>query len=442
MKTAFLCWALALPPLAADEQARKLPLVTWNDYEQHPHDYYEGEPQDPASVLFRQIQAGTKQPDTTSGRNYFLWLLKELQVPVESQLLVVSKTGLQRKVVSPATPRAMFFSDQTAITWIQDGMIEVQSFDAGRGPVFYILEGTETRQQVGKVRFARRESCLNGCHAGSATNYLPGLLARSLHVDLEGKPTSVDKAGIVVNAISLHENMSHAMPLRERWGGWAVTGAPAGLEHLGNILVPRGSQPLPFPDLKPMQEVLPYGTNSHIVPLLLHDHQVGLMNELYEALYRWRTHDFYAEKVRLGFKDDRLAVLSSTQTHAVAEGLESLVAELLFKDEAALPGVPITPDAGFLRAFSSQARRDARGRSLRDFQLTTHLLKHRCSHLIHSPQLLAMPAPFLQQLYARLDAALCGRSSAGKHLPAEERQAIREILLSVQPGYAEATRAS
>lgn len=434
-KTAFLCCALALPLLA--EPAR-LPLVTWNDYEQHPHDYYEGTAQDPASILFRQIQAGKKQPDTSSGRNYFLWLLRELQVPVESQLLVVSKTGLQRKVVSPATPRAMFFNDQTAITWIQDGMIEVQSFDAGRGPVFYILEGTETRQQVQKVRFARRESCLNGCHAGSATNYLPGLLARSLHVDAEGKPTSVDKAGIVVNAISLHENMSHAMPLRERWGGWAVTGAPAGVEHLGNILVPRGSAPLPFPDLTPMREVLPYGTSSHIVPLLLHDHQVGLMNKLYEALYRWRTHAFYEEKVRLGFKDDRLAVLSSTQTHAVAEGIEKLVAELLFKDEAALPGVPLQPDPAFLRAFSAGARRDKAGRALRDLDLTTRLLKYRCSHLLHSPQLLAMPQPFLHQLYTRLAHALKGKSNTAAHLPAEERQSIHEILLSVQPGYAQA----
>jgi hypothetical protein len=383
------------------------------------------------------IESGEKKPDTRSGSHYFRWMLAELNVPASSQLLVVSRTGLQRKVVSPETPRAICFNDQTSVTWIQDGMIEVQSFDPILGPVFYILQGTEARQEVRDVRFLRRESCLNGCHAGSATNYLPGPLARSLHVDLQGNPTNVDKAGIVINAISKHENMSHAMPLNERWGGWRVTGGPLNMNHLGNILVPRGSKPVSFPDITAMVPALPHGSSSHIVPLLIHDHQVGLMNKLYEALYRWRTHDYYAQKINAGFKDERLTMITSTQIGAVNEALDKLVAEILFKDEAALPGVQLEAQPAFLKSFQAQARSDPQGRSLRELELKTRIMKYRCSHLVQSPQVLGMPEPFKRELYCRLRKALAGQHPAGGHLPEQEREAIHDILLATQPGYSQ-----
>jgi hypothetical protein len=208
------------------------------------------------------------------------------------------------------------------------------------------------------------------------------------------------------------------------------------MQHLGNLLVPRMGLPLPLPDLQLMELVLPYGKSSHVVPLLLHDHQVGVMNRLYEAYYRWRTHEFYAEKVKLGFKDERLAVLSSTQTHHVEESVRKLVAELLFKDEAALPGVAVEVDGGFSRAFSAGARKDDKGRSLRELELTTRLLRYRCSHLIYCPQLQGMRPEFRKQVFTLLAEALLAKSELATHLPAEERQCIHEILLQTLPEYA------
>jgi hypothetical protein len=383
-------------------------------------------------MLFRQIKAGLKVPDTSSGRAYALWLMRELNVPLESQMLVFSKTGLQRKVVSPETPRAMFFNDQTAITWIQDGMIEIESFDPLRGPVFYILEGTENRAVVEKVRFARRESCLGGCHAGSATNYLPGMLARSLHTDAAGNPARVDKSGIAINAISVHENMSHAMPIKERWGGWYVTGAPHGVDHLGNIFVPRAGQSLPAPDLSGIQDLMPHGKSSNIVALLIHDHQIGLMNKLYEALYRWRTHQFFMKLKADGVQDQRLEVLSSGKTHDVDAAIARAADEFLFMGEAALPDTPIQPDPAFLKVFSAGAKQDAEGRSLRQLDLRTRILKHRCSHLIYSPQFQGMPQEFRSAVYAKLREKLQG-DKAASHLPAEERASIWSILKATLP---------
>jgi len=43
---------------------------------------------------------------------YLLPLLESLGVPVESQLLVFSKTGVQRAYTSPRNPRALFFDHQ------------------------------------------------------------------------------------------------------------------------------------------------------------------------------------------------------------------------------------------------------------------------------------------------------------------------------------------
>jgi hypothetical protein len=432
---ALLSVVLCLSNLATLSKAQAGLILTWNDYDLPPHDYYEGLPTDPASVLWRQIQSGQKQPDTSSGRNYLLWLLRELQVPVESQMLVFSKTGLQRKVVTPATPRALYFNDQTAVTWIQDGMIEIQSFDPRRGPIFYILEGTQSREKLGPVKFARRESCLEGCHAGSATNYLPGLLARSLHVNELGQPTRVDAVGLAVNAISAHENMSHAMPIQERWGGWVVTGAPQSLQHLGNILVPKEGAVLPLPSLQNMEPILPHGTSSHVVTLLLHDHQVGVMNKLYEAYYRWRTQRFYAEKLRLGWNDPHSTTLADPKSHKVYESLERLIAELLYQKEAPLPAVTVSADAAFLKVFQSKAHKTQDGRSLRELDLHTRLQKYRCSHLIYSSQLGGMETDFKRTVHVALSAALKGESPLASHLPKTERQAIHQILQETLPDY-------
>ena len=58
-----------------------------------------------------------------------------------------------------------------------DGRVEIASFDPELGPVFYFQRPLEDRKSRLLVR---TRSCL-GCHAGAATNFIPGsLVARCI----------------------------------------------------------------------------------------------------------------------------------------------------------------------------------------------------------------------------------------------------------------------
>jgi len=418
--------------------ARSLPgQVSFNDYQLPPHEYYEGDSRDPVSILVRQIEAGEKSPDLSSARAFADWLLKELRISPTSQTVVFSRTGLQRKVVSPHNPRALFFNDQTYMTWIPGGMVELASYDPDRGPLFFLLQGSEDPKPA-TVQFNRRESCLNGCHAGSATNYLPGLLARSLHVDAEGNPTQVDKAGIVVNAISKHENMFHTMPLEERWGGWFVTGDHGKTSHIGNLIFPvRGGPPVPAPSLAETGTAYPHGPFSDILPLLVQDHQIGLLNTLYESLYRWRTLLFLANETRATRGETSLSQLEPADLKTLLPKLDKTVKQFLFAGEVPLPEGGVNGDPAFIAAFQEHRQIDSQGRSLRDFDLKTRLLKHRCSHMILSPQFQGMPPAFRSIVYARIREVLSAKPAiiGFEHLSDEERGVLLEILNETVAGF-------
>src|SRR2546421_9461332 len=83
------------------------------------------------------------------------------------------------------------------------------------------------------------------CHLGPKTLNLPGLLVRSVYTASNGTP--VANVDGFVNG--------HNSPLKERWGGWYVTGTVAdssvasldgpfrGAGHLGNLFVTNPSHP-------------------------------------------------------------------------------------------------------------------------------------------------------------------------------------------------------
>ena len=78
-------------------------------------------------------------------------------------------------------------------------------------------------------------------------------------------------------------------------------------------------------------------------------------------------------------------------------------------------------------------------RSLRDLDGQTRLLRQRCSYMIYSAAFTGLPAPLRQRVLRDLAAALDG-SSAGSHLPTEERAAVRQILAETLPEFAAAAR--
>jgi len=68
-----------------------------------------------------------------TSHGYLESLLGALNISRSSQVLVFSKTSLQTDVISPQTPRAIYFNDDTYIGWIPNsGLLEIVTMDADR----------------------------------------------------------------------------------------------------------------------------------------------------------------------------------------------------------------------------------------------------------------------------------------------------------------------
>ena len=85
-------------------------LAQSDDYEQAPIRYSDSKPTDVVSKLQERLNSRQLEFPGTD-RETLALLLKELNIPVESQLLVFSKTSVQRVRISPSNPRAMYFND-------------------------------------------------------------------------------------------------------------------------------------------------------------------------------------------------------------------------------------------------------------------------------------------------------------------------------------------
>jgi hypothetical protein len=114
----------------------------------------------------------------------------------------------------------------------------------------------------------------------------------------------------------------------------------------------------------------------------------------------------------------------------VTEAAADLVSYMLFLDEAPLTG-PVRGTSGYAEWFGAQGPKDAKGRSLRDFDLTRRLFKYPCSYLIYSEAFDGMPQAAKTAVYARLWDVLSGKvppRRGERTMAAAERQAIIEIL--------------
>ena len=169
------------------------------------------------------MKAGEVEMDRSSDKAFLKDLLGKLDVPIDSQVMVYSKTSFQNSRIRPSQPRALYFSDEYYIGWVQGGDIEVISIDPNLGPIFYVLEIPKHPEH--KPILFRPMECMN-CHGGSRTEGIPGMLVRSVKPTNEGFP--ILAAGI--------SQTDHASPIADRWGGWYVTGENAGDRHMGNLL--------------------------------------------------------------------------------------------------------------------------------------------------------------------------------------------------------------
>ncbi|MFN8009515.1 MAG: hypothetical protein U0V70_21275 [Terriglobia bacterium] len=390
---------------------------------------YMAEPKDdPVAKLQREINSGKVQLEYSPAHGYLSSVLRELQIPLSSQVLVFSKTSFQQQLISPSAPRALYFNDNVYIGWVQGGeVIEVSSVDPEKGAIFYTLD----QRKAASPKFVRREECLQ-CHASPNTSGVPGHIVRSVYPDHEGIPQ--------LRAGSFRTDDSS--PLKERWGGWYVTGTHGTQRHMGNIIVADKEHPenmdrekgANITNLGSLVDVAPYlRPHSDIVGLMVLEHQVRMHNLLTRINWETRLAISQQEAMNraLGLP---LEHLSDATERRINNAVESGLRYMLFTDEAKLADA-VKGTSGFEEEFSRKGPQDHNGRSLRDFDLKTRLFRYPCSFLIYSEAFDSLPKVAQERLFRRLWEVLSGQDASKDYasLTDTDRKAIFQILLDTKP---------
>ncbi|MHB1205158.1 MAG: hypothetical protein ACYCZX_06290 [Rhodospirillaceae bacterium] len=364
---------------------------------------------DPIAVLNARLEKGADHlAFEAGGFGYLRDLLAHLHVNADSQMLVFSKTSLQYELISPAAPRAIYFNDGIAIGYVQNApVMEVMVPTATRGYVFYTLDN------IGPApKFTQHQGAACGrCHGG-ANPFAPGMLVASTPVTPDGTPVFVPSEGPpkVFNATD------QRTPFRERWGGWYVTGLHGDQTHQGNGATFYREDGTVLSKTPGAQNVVSLETfvssgkylapGSDIVAIMTFEHQATMTNLLLAA----------GEAAR---PDSRLSETA----------VDDLLAYMLFAEEAPLPAL-VRGTSTFTQRFPQLGPRDAKGRSLRDFDLETRLFKYPMSYMVYSASFDAVPAGAKAQIYARLADILTGKEIPPRFagLSPDDRRAIFEIL--------------
>jgi hypothetical protein len=378
-------------------------------------------PSDPVQRLQQRIDSGDVALDFEPAHGYLPAVLAALKVPVSSQGLVFSRTSLQVDRIAPWSPRALYFSDDVYVGWVQGGPImEVAVVDPVAGAAFYTL----SQERTARPHFERESRVCLGCHQSAvSTRGVPGFIMRSVVTDRHGYPVVAD-GGATTDATALGK----------RWGGWYVTGGLGSLEHMGNATVPalrtemgnvdvylaRTKQTTTggLSNLEGRFDTAPYlSPHSDAVALLVLAHQTSVHNLIA------RTH-VEAEK----YPDTDPLPLS------VKGAADQLLRALFFDGEASYAGT-VTGTSAFAREFSAAGPADSKGRSLRDFDLDRRLFRYPLSYLVYSDAFAALPKGVKTYLTRRIAAGLAGEDTGAPftHISEGDRTAIREILADTRP---------
>lgn len=409
MSVAAVFFACAPPVYGQLPGLKRVPVSeTELPYNQEPIRYSERVPDDAISRLRKRMDTGEASIKSAGEQGFLLDLLRQLDIPVASQLLVFSKSSANARLITPKTPRAIYFNDEIYVGWVPGStMIEISAVDADAGGMFYSLKQPTSnpggvRESVEPLQgrsILRDESCLL-CHISRNSLRVPGHLVRSFTTDSEGQM----RTG--------WSRVTHDTPYENRWAGWYVSGKIGGLKHLGNVY---GDQPAaarsspesipPDADLNEYLNTKPYlMSTSDVVPHLVLDHQAHGHNLITRLNYESR----FARPITAA---------------------EPLLRYLLFLDEPPLRNV-VQAQEDYLKWFEARGPRDTRGRSLRQFDLQTRLFKYRMSYLIYSAAFDALPeqvrTEFFEILKSWLSTTVPDHPAA--RLPIDERRAILEIL--------------
>jgi hypothetical protein len=397
-------------------------------FRDEPINYLGDHVSDPIAKLQTRLDQGKVSLTFERKRGYLESVLKSLDVPVSSQTLVFSKTSFQYKKISPASPRALYFNDNVYVGWIPNGhSLEIASFDPDQGAIFYLLD----QQPADQPAFVRATLDCTQCHVAPGTRGVPGVLLRSIFTRPSGTQAADSDSFIT----------GHESPLKERWGGWYVTGTHGRERHMGNVFVQSSERPEELDraagsnlsDLSKRFRTDAYlSGNSDIVAHLVLAHQTQMHNLITVVNYKTRL----AQHAEVGADRSRpkqRAGITENVRRKIERPVEELVRYLLFADEATLEG-PIVGSTGFAKEFTAKGPRDPNGRSLRDFDLRRRIFRYPCSYLIYSEAFDALPSLAKDLIYRRLFDVLTGRdrSPGYARLSVDDRRAILEILLATK----------
>ncbi len=382
---------------------------------------YAGPMSDPIALLEKQVESGKVKLDYAgNGWGYLPAVLKQLGINIDSQVLVFSRTSIQTSHISPQTPRAIYFNDDSAVGFVQNGeVLEMSSIDPRQGAVFYSLD----TEKSDKPEFTRRDDCLR-CHQGAQTMGIPGLMVSSVHpVNDADARESHGSAFITDDRISLEE----------RWGGWYVTGTTGSTVTLGNNpeltdpLNPgraskTGTQNLTSLDGFFNTSRYPAPT-SDIVALMTFEHQTRMTNLM--TRIGWDA--------RIALREGKGTVDQAARDRINTE-IEEMIGYMLFVDEEPLKD-PVKGVSTFTKTFAERGPTDSKGRSLRDFDLQKRLFRYPLSYMIYSAAFDGMPAMVRDRVYQRLHEILTGQDKSKTYagISAADRQAVLEIVRATKP---------
>jgi hypothetical protein len=365
-------------------------------------DYSKGPVANDVAAFAEKVKKGAPLAfDPDSG--YLRAVLDALSIPVESQVLVFSPTSFQASRISRENPRAVYFNDHVAVGYVRGGdILELAVQDERQGVIFYTLAQTETSAPA----VTRDDRCLS-CHLSWDTRAVPGFFVQTV---MPRRSTDDYANGGIVD---------HRVPLDERWGGWYVTGTRVP-RSMGNQLLVQPRMPVDGPVAAPTKDTVLEGKFdrrgyptmfSDVVALMVLEHQVHAANLITRAGWEHR--------------------IGSPQ---VTAAVNELVDYLLFVDEAPLPHA-IKGTSGFAEMFSQLGPRDSKGRSLRELDLTTRLMRYPLSYMIYSPGFAGLPREVKGMVRRRLETVLSGKETQQRyaHLDGQTRRAISEILTATLP---------
>jgi hypothetical protein len=371
---------------------------------------------DPAWQLQQRLDRGETKLSFDAEWGYLPAVLDALRVSRASQTVVFSKTSLQAPRISPRNPRAIYFNDTVSVGWVPTGeVVEIAAQDPRQGVIFYTLDQVE----VAKPRLKRRDDCLQ-CHATGATLGVPGLVVRSIYPEPSGMPL-FQAGGFVTD---------HRSPLKERWGGWYVTGRHGDQRHLGNAFARDRERPTSL-DTENTQNVMDLKSRfdtgaflagtSDIVALMVLEHQSHMTNLITRV--GWETRMALQSQALMNrlLKEPADTVSESTERR-IRSAAEEMVDYLLFVEEAPL-AAPIQSSSRFAETFAAQGR-------LRKFDLRKRLFQIPLSYMIEGEAFRALPPEALARIERRLFAVLDSQEPKYARLSTEDRRNIRETLVA------------